>query len=122
MHQSIHAIASYNVSPIVRIPDKQEWMVKRALDAGAHGIVVPLLNGTGDAVDIVQATKFPPQGRRGLGIPFTIGAFDRTGSLSPVDYLENANASLLTIVQIETRNALEKVSRILLESPETKRC
>jgi 4-hydroxy-2-oxoheptanedioate aldolase len=43
MHESVAAIASCGASPIVRIPANEGWMVKRALDTGAHGIVVPLL-------------------------------------------------------------------------------
>ncbi|KAB8291385.1 hypothetical protein EYC80_010062 [Monilinia laxa] len=43
MHDAVPAIAACGVSPIVRIPDNQGWMVKRALDSGAHGVLVPLL-------------------------------------------------------------------------------
>ncbi|KAL5889009.1 hypothetical protein ACKVWC_004260 [Pyricularia oryzae] len=43
MHEAVPAIAAVGVSPIVRIPDFQPWMVKRALDTGAHGILVPLI-------------------------------------------------------------------------------
>ena len=38
MHDAVPAIAALGVSPIVRIPDMQSWMVKRALDSGAHGV------------------------------------------------------------------------------------
>src|SRR5579871_3912697 len=44
MHECIANIAPYGVSPLVRVPDCQRWMIKRALDAGAHGIMVPLLS------------------------------------------------------------------------------
>ena len=110
MHESVHAIASCNVSPIVRIPANEGWMVKRALDAGAHGIIVPLLYSVEDAKSLVQAAKFPPFGKRGFGSPFSMGAFDGKGDLSGLDYMKNANDNLLTIVQIETKEALESVS------------
>jgi hypothetical protein len=110
MHESVHAIASCNVSPIVRIPANEGWMVKRALDAGAHGIIVPLLTSVEEAKKLVQAAKFPPYGKRGFGSPFSMGAFDMKGDLSGFDYMKNANDNLLTVVQIETKEALECVS------------
>lgn len=110
MHESIHAIASVGVSPIVRIPANEGWMVKRALDAGAHGIIVPLLYSVQDAMKLVQAAKFLPRGKRGFGSPFSVGAFDVKGDLSGLEYMKNANDHLLTIVQIETKEALDVVS------------
>jgi len=112
MHDSVHAVASCNVSPIVRIPANEGWMVKRALDAGAHGIIVPLLYSVEDAKRLVQSAKFPPFGKRGFGSPFSMGAFDIKGELSGFDYMKNANEHLLTIVQIETKEALECVEEI----------
>jgi 2-keto-3-deoxy-L-rhamnonate aldolase RhmA len=109
MHESVAAIASCGVSPIVRIPDNQGWMVKRALDSGAHGIVVPLLYTADDARKLVQSAKFPPVGQRGYGSPFSMGMFDVQGGMSGLQYLQQANEGLVTIVQIETREAFENV-------------
>ena len=106
MHDSVAAIASAGVSPVVRIPANEGWMVKRALDSGAHGIVVPLLYTADDARKLVQTAKFPPVGQRGYGSPFTMHSFgDPTGA----EYLQQANDGLVTIVQIETKEALENV-------------
>lgn len=44
MHAAIHAIAPFGVSPIVRLPSGESWLIKRALDAGAHGIVIPMVS------------------------------------------------------------------------------
>ena len=107
MHESVAAVASCGVSPIVRIPANEDWMVKRALDSGAHGIVVPLLHTAEEARRLVQAAKFPPIGQRGFGSPFSMGAF---GDPSSVEYLQQANDALVTIVQIETKEAFENVS------------
>ncbi|ETN46319.1 uncharacterized protein HMPREF1541_00503 [Cyphellophora europaea CBS 101466] len=112
MHESVHAVASTGVSPIVRIPANEGWMVKRALDAGAHGIIVPLLYTVEDAKKLVEASKFPPRGRRGFGSPFSMGAFDNSGNLSGFEYMNAANDNLLTIVQIETKEAFENVEEI----------
>jgi 4-hydroxy-2-oxoheptanedioate aldolase len=80
-----------------------------ALDAGAHGIVVPLIYTVEDAKRLVSSTKFPPEGNRGFGSPFSPQTFTN----EPLTYyLQNANSSLLTIVQIETASALESVREI----------
>ncbi|KAI0022434.1 Phosphoenolpyruvate/pyruvate domain-containing protein [Xylariomycetidae sp. FL0641] len=110
MHEAVPAIASCGVSPLVRIPDMQGWMVKRALDAGAHGILIPLLRSVEEAKRIVAAAKFPPQGQRGLGSPFAMERFTPVPSMT--EYLQHANGSLLTMVQIETQEALDAVDEI----------
>lgn len=109
MHEAVAAIAATGVSPIVRIAANEAWMVKRALDAGAHGIVVPLIYTVDDAKRLVKSTKFPPEGHRGFGSPFSPQAF---GNEPLTYYLQNANATLQTIVQIETASALEHVQAI----------
>ncbi|KAI0547610.1 Pyruvate/Phosphoenolpyruvate kinase-like domain-containing protein [Xylaria curta] len=110
MHEAVPAIASCGVSPIVRLPDMQGWMIKRALDAGAHGILIPLLRSAEEAKRIVAAAKFPPQGQRGLGSPFAMERFNPIPTMT--EYLQHANESLLTIVQIETQEALDAVDEI----------
>ncbi|KAJ4272239.1 hypothetical protein NW762_000950 [Fusarium torreyae] len=110
MHDAVPAIAALGVSPIVRLPDMQGWMVKRALDSGAHGIVVPLLRTAEEARQLVQSAKFPPQGRRGFGSPLAPERFQPEPSFS--EYLQQANDALLTIVQIETKEALESIDEI----------
>jgi 4-hydroxy-2-oxoheptanedioate aldolase len=109
MHEAIVAIAKEGVSPLVRITANEAWMVKRALDAGAHGIVVPLIYTVEDAKRLVSSAKFPPQGTRGFGSPLPVQCFND----EPLTYyLQNANSTLITIVQIETKSALECVRDI----------
>ena len=72
----------------------------------AHGIIVPLLRTAEDAKALVQSAKFPPVGQRGFGSPFSMEKF---GGISQTEYLQQANDSLLTIVQIETKEALQNV-------------
>lgn len=112
MHDSVHAVAACGVSPIVRIAANESWMVKRALDSGAHGVLVPLIYSAEDARTLVESAKFPPRGKRGFGSPFSMGAFDLNGNLSGLEYMQNANDSLLTIIQIETASALADVENI----------
>ncbi|KAI9734141.1 MAG: hypothetical protein M1818_006654 [Claussenomyces sp. TS43310] len=110
MHEAVAAIAACRVSPIVRIADNQAWMVKRALDAGAHGVLVPLLSFEADAKRLVASAKFPPVGVRGFGSPFPMERFHP--DLTSSDYLKQANDALLTIVQIETKDGLANVDAI----------
>lgn len=115
MHECVAAIAACGVSPVVRIAANEAWMVKRALDAGAHAIIVPLIYTADDAKKVVAAAKFPPTGSRGFGSPLPMEKF-RTSNSSPAmsaaDYLKQANDALVTIVQIETKEALENVDAI----------
>ena len=72
----------------------------------AHGIIVPLLETAEDARKLVRSAKFPPKGNRGFGSPF---AMERFGGVSMTEYLQQSNDALVTIVQIETKQALENV-------------
>lgn len=109
MHELINAIAASGVSPLVRIVANEPHYVKRALDAGAHGIVVPLIYSVYDAQELVSAAKFPPQGNRGFGSPFSTQTFKNEDLPT---YLQNANDALITIIQIETKEALQQVEEI----------
>ncbi|KAF7545825.1 hypothetical protein G7Z17_g8890 [Cylindrodendrum hubeiense] len=104
MHDAVPAIAALGVSPIVRLPDMQGWMVKLLK------IVVPLLRTVEEAKQLVQSAKFPPLGRRGFGSPIAPERFNPVPSFT--EYLQQANDSLLTIVQIETKEALDCVEEI----------
>jgi 4-hydroxy-2-oxoheptanedioate aldolase len=110
MHECVAAIAACGVSPVVRIPEGQHWMVKRALDAGAHGIMVPLVRTVQEAKNIVSYAKFPPGGTRGLGSPLSMEKFDP--GLGLMDYYQQANEGTLVVLQIETLEALQSVAEI----------
>ncbi|AEO54118.1 hypothetical protein MYCTH_2296287 [Thermothelomyces thermophilus ATCC 42464] len=110
MHEAVPAIAALDVSPIVRLPGTESWMVKRALDTGAHGILVPLIRTVEEVKSVVAAAKFPPEGQRGFGSPFVLQNFE--AGLTLTEYLQQANDNLLTMVQIETREALDLVEEI----------
>ncbi|GAM82104.1 hypothetical protein ANO11243_000830 [Dothideomycetidae sp. 11243] len=114
MHECVAAIAACGVSPVVRIAANEPYMVKRALDAGAHGIVVPLLKTAEDARSIVSSAKFPPLGTRGFGSPFAMEKFYTVekGTVKQTAYLQQANDSLVTVIQIETKEALDNVDEI----------
>ncbi|KAL4908063.1 hypothetical protein BDW74DRAFT_175846 [Aspergillus multicolor] len=108
MHASAAAIASLGVSPLVRLRMTHSDLVKRALDAGAHGIVVPQINTAEEARAIVSHAKFPPQGTRGQGSAFPA----LTQGIDLPTYLQTANDTLLTCLQIETKAGVENVDDI----------
>jgi len=73
-------------------------------------IIVPLIRTVEETKALVAATKFPPLGKRGFGSPIALQNFSPMPSFT--EYLQHANDSLLTIVQIETKEALEAVEEI----------
>lgn len=113
MYLSINAIASAGASPIVRIPAAEPWIVKRALDAGAHGIMVPMVSTREQAEAIVSAVKYPskawPTGVRGIGTMFGPAIFGQDDRA----YTQTANDNVSVIVQIETRTGLENCEEIV---------
>lgn len=96
--------------PVIgRIPVGDFASASRMLDAGASGIIAPMINSVADARALVAATKYPPLGERSWGPSL---ALNHT-SLSAGDYLKNANSLTVTIAMIETRAALEAIDDIL---------
>ncbi|KAJ0423483.1 Pyruvate/Phosphoenolpyruvate kinase-like domain-containing protein [Aspergillus carlsbadensis] len=108
MHSATAAIAALGVSPLVRVRMTHGDLIKRALDAGAHGIVVPQVNTAEEARAVVSDAKFPPQGRRGQGSAFPAIAH----GIDIRTYMKNANETLITCLQIETQTGLENIDEI----------
>ena len=100
---------SNKIAPFIRIPEIKYNYVARALDLGASGVMVPMVNTPDDAIKIVSSSKYPPQGKRGAGFGF---AHDNYINQSPLSYIEKANNSLINIIQIETKQGLENVKEI----------
>ncbi|HTZ62031.1 MAG TPA: aldolase/citrate lyase family protein [Thermoplasmata archaeon] len=94
-------------TPLVRVGNLDPYLVKQALDAGAHGILVPLVGTERQARDAVAYAKYPPDGVRGAAA----AAASRYGR-DLASYLRTANAETLVGVQIETREALENLDAI----------
>jgi 4-hydroxy-2-oxoheptanedioate aldolase len=101
------------ISTLVRIPatgvsNSSSWQIKYALDAGARGVVVPLISTAAKAKEVAADARFPPAGRRGFGSPFTHGTWGMTAK----EYLTTANDSILVIVQIENQEAVQNADEI----------
>jgi 4-hydroxy-2-oxoheptanedioate aldolase len=91
---------------IVRVAENDPGLIGRALDAGAQGIMCPLIGNVEDAESFVQAVKYPPRGNRSWG-PYR-ARFDHEG-----DYFKTANDWTIACPQIETRGALDQLDEIL---------
>ena len=98
-----------SISPLIRIPEVNYNYVARALDLGAAGIMAPMVNTYEEALNIVQSSKYPPNGVRGAGFGF---AHDNYKNESPLSYINTANSNLINIIQIESKQALENVEEI----------
>ncbi|ORY22846.1 Pyruvate/Phosphoenolpyruvate kinase-like domain-containing protein [Naematelia encephala] len=117
-HDAFHAIASLGVSPIARVAGmgSEKWGIRVALDAGAHGVMVPLLESKEQAEDVVHRAKYPPQGGRTSGGSFNLQAFHlepHGRTLTQEEYFKAANEATLIIAIIETKHGLENIDEIV---------
>jgi 2-keto-3-deoxy-L-rhamnonate aldolase RhmA len=96
--------------PLVRIPEPDDTTsARRALEAGAQGIIVPMLRTAAEVEEVVAALTFPPRGRRGLCPALRVPGYTVTGFS---DYMPAADAELLVIPMIETVEAVEHIEEI----------
>ncbi|EJL53451.1 2,4-dihydroxyhept-2-ene-1,7-dioic acid aldolase [Rhizobium sp. CF122] len=94
---------------LARIPVGDFASASRLLDAGASGIIAPMINSASDARALATATKYPPLGERSWGPTL---AMNHTG-LSATEYLATANQQTVAIAMIETRAALDAADEIM---------
>ena len=104
----IRTIDLCGVAPLVRLTSNQRDQIKRVMDAGAHGIIVPMVNGPDDAAEAVAATRYAPRGSRGVGIARAQGY-----GVGFQEYLQWQDDGPVVIVQIEHRDAVERLDEIL---------
>jgi 2-keto-3-deoxy-L-rhamnonate aldolase RhmA len=97
-----------HVPCVVRVPWNDEASIKKALDIGASGIIVPLVNTEEDARLAVGRCKYPPAGFRSVGIT-RAQRYDLTFD----DYMQRANDDIAVIVQIEHVEAVSNIDAIL---------
>ncbi len=104
--QLLQAISIGDAVPMVRVPWNGPDWIKRALDSGAYGVVVPMVNSRAEAEQAVQACKYPPQGSRSVG-----GVRPRL--YGGPDYVQHANDEILVVIQIEHIRGVENAREIL---------
>jgi 2-keto-3-deoxy-L-rhamnonate aldolase RhmA len=108
VQQQIQATARTEVVPIVRVAWNDPVMIKRVLDIGAYGVIVPWVNTKEDAVKAVRAARYPPRGIRGCG-PRRAALY----GLRRREYLDVADDLVMVIVQVETEEAVNNLEDIL---------
>lgn len=102
------AIADAGCVPLARVPCGSHDYIKRVLDAGAMGIVVPMVNTVEEAKVAIAAAKYPPQGNRSVGGGMHSLNFDASAG----DYQKYANDEILVILQTESPEGVENAEEI----------
>jgi 2-keto-3-deoxy-L-rhamnonate aldolase RhmA len=93
---------------VVRVPEAAEVPIKKALDLGAHGIIVPQVNTAEQAAAVVRWSRYAPDGERGVGLARAHGF-----GLKFREYLSAANREIAVIVQAEHARAVENIDAIV---------
>jgi len=101
----LQAISTTPTIPFVRVPWNEPSIIMKYLDAGAYGIIVPMIETAADAERAAWAARYPPAGMRSSG-PFRAGIYGGPG------YQDGANDEILLAVMIETAKALENLEAI----------
>jgi 2-keto-3-deoxy-L-rhamnonate aldolase RhmA len=104
----IQTVDSTSVCPLVRVGAADQYLVKSALDMGAHGVVCPMVSSREEAARVVSFAKYPPAGVRGVA-PRKAAEYGNAFA----DYVRTANEATVVVVQIETAEALENLDEIL---------
>src|SRR2546428_4666645 len=102
----LQAISTTETVPLIRVPQNGVDWIRRALDAGAYGVIVPMVNTREEAEAAVRAAKYPPLGSRSIG-------GSRTRLYGGNDYVERANDEILLIAQIEHKIGVQNAREIL---------
>ncbi|MDN5789877.1 MAG: HpcH/HpaI aldolase/citrate lyase family protein [Micrococcales bacterium] len=104
----LQVVAAYPSTPLVRVPIGDVVTIKRVLDLGAQNLLVPMISSADEARAAVEAVRYPPRGRRGVG-----SALSRSARWNRVDgYLESAEEHISLFVQIETAAGVEAAAGI----------
>lgn len=105
--QSILQAASAQVACVIRVPSNDDIWIKKCLDIGASGIIVPQIQSAEEAAQAVQWCRYPPEGSRSVGIARAQGY-----GASFTAYVDSANAETAVILQIEHINAVRNITSI----------
>lgn len=106
MVSMLQAISTTKVAPVVRVPWLEPGVIMKTLDAGAYGIICPMINSKEDAQKLVAYTHYAPRGTRSFG---PVRALLYGGA----DYPERANDTIVAFAMIETAQALDNLDAIL---------
>jgi 4-hydroxy-2-oxoheptanedioate aldolase len=102
----LQALSATPTTPIVRVPWNDPAIIMHALDAGAYGIICPMINNAQEAAKLVHSCRYEPDGGRSFG--------PARGLLyGGADYYEHANQEIVVFAMIETRDGIANVDAIL---------
>jgi 4-hydroxy-2-oxoheptanedioate aldolase len=102
----LQALSATPTTPIVRVPWNDPAIIMHALDAGAYGIICPMINNADEAKKLVQACRYEPEGARSYG--------PARGLLyGGADYYDHANNEIVVFAMIETREGIANLDAIL---------
>ena len=104
----LQAVAAYPGQPVVRVVNGDTALIKQLLDIGAQNLLVPMVDTAAQARALVAATRYPPEGVRGVGA--AVARASRWGARR--DYLGAANDEVCLLLQAETATALENLEEI----------
>jgi 2-dehydro-3-deoxyglucarate aldolase/4-hydroxy-2-oxoheptanedioate aldolase len=104
----VQAIEGSETIPLVRVQWNDPAVIKRVLDLGVYGVMVPWIGGRADAEAAVRATRYPPAGMRGIAGSPRAGGYGRHAA----EYWRRANDEMLVVIQIETPGAVEEADAI----------
>ncbi len=104
----IRTIDLCGAAPLVRLTSNDQNQIKRVMDAGAHGIIVPMVNAPEEALRAVAATRYAPVGSRGVGLARAQGY-----GANFQNYLKWQSEGPVIIVQIEHKDAVDQLEAIL---------
>ena len=104
----LQALSASPSHPIVRVPIGETWMIKQVLDIGAQTVLVPMVESSAQAKELVRAMLYPPHGVRGVG-----AGLARASKFSAIgDYLPTANDQVCLLLQIESRTGMAALEEI----------
>lgn len=106
--QMMQIISAHNITPLIRVGDNNELIIKKAMDSGAHGVVVPMINTKEDAEKAVSAVKYPPMGKRGVGL-FRAQNY----GIGFNDYKKWLDKNSIVIAQIEHIDGVNNITDIM---------
>jgi 4-hydroxy-2-oxoheptanedioate aldolase len=103
----LQAVAAYDVAPIVRPAVNDPVLIKRFLDIGVQTLLIPYVQNAAEAKAAVEATRYPPEGIRGVSALTRATRFGRVKN-----YAQQAALELCVLVQVETREAMAHIEAI----------
>ncbi len=104
----LQAVAAYPSHPVVRAVEGRAELIKQLLDIGAQTLLIPMIETAGQAEAMVAATRYPPNGVRGVGSE--IARVSRWGM--DIHYLHEADASICLLLQVESQRGLDNLDAI----------